>query len=83
MEKKKFKLIAEYPECVILRKKMDKGFYKIQLRDCEGDVIRMCIKQGEAIPDDILETARTYSLAEIRKIKMEEELKWRREFVEA
>ena len=80
---KKFKLIAEYPECVIIQKDMGDGFYKTQIRDMEGDIIRSCVKLSQFIPRDFYETAETYSLAEIRKIKIETELKWRREFVEA
>lgn len=78
----KFKIIEEYPECVIIQKEMD-GYYKTQLRDCEGDIIRSSVKQTPVISQEFYDTARNYSLAEIRRIKMEEELKWRREFVEA
>ena len=80
---KKFKLIAEYPECVIIQKDMGGGYYKTQIRDMEGDVIRSCLKLSQSIPQDFYETAEKYSLAEIRKIQIETELKWRREFVEA
>lgn len=82
MEVKKFELIAEYPECVILRKKLDCG-YKHVIRDCEGDVIKMMVTNEETTPPDFYRTAEEYSLAEIRKIRMENELKWRREFVKA
>lgn len=82
MEVKKFELIAEYPECVILRKKLGCG-YKHVIRDCEGDIIRMMVTNEEATPLEFYKTAEEYSLAEIRKIKMENELKWRREFVKA
>ena len=80
---KKFKLIAEYPECVIIQKAMGDGYYKTQIRDMEGDVIRSCLKLSQSIPQDFYETAEKYSLTEIRKIQIETELKWRREFVEA
>lgn len=80
---KKFKLIAEYPECVIIQKDMGGGYYKTQIRDTEGDVIRSCLRLSQSIPQDFYETAEKYSLAEIRKIQIETELKWRREFVEA
>ena len=80
---KKFKLITEYPECAIIQKDMGDGFYKTQIRDTEGDIIRSCVKLSQVIPRDFYETAEKYSLAEIRKIKIETELKWRREFVEA
>ena len=80
---KKFKLIAEYPECVIIQKDMGDGHYKIQIRDTEGDIIRSCLKLSQSIPQDFYDTAEKYSLAEIRKIQIETELKWRREFVEA
>ena len=40
---KKFKLIAEYPECAIIQKDMGDGFYKTQIRDTEGDIIRSCV----------------------------------------
>ena len=82
MEVKKFEFISEYPECVILRKKLDCG-YKHVIRDCEGEIIKMVVTQTEATPPDFYRTAEEYSLAEIRKIKMENELKWRREFVKA
>ena len=80
---KKFKLIAEYPECIIIQKNMGDGYYKTQIRDMEGDVIRSCLKLSQSIPQDFYDTAEKYSLAEIRKIQIETELKWRREFVEA
>ena len=80
---KKFKLIAEYPECVIIQKYMGDGYYKTQIRDMEGDIIRSCLKLSQSIPQDFYDTAEKYSLAEIRKIQIEKELKWRREFVEA
>lgn len=80
---KKFKLIAEYPECIIIQKDMGDGYYKTQIRDCEGDIIRSCVKPTRNISKDFYDEALNYSLAEIRKIKMEEELKWRREFVKA
>lgn len=83
MEVKKFKLIAEYPECVIIQKDMGDGYYKTQLRDCEGDIIMSSVKLSAEIPKEFYATADKYSLAEIRKIKMENELKWRREFVKA
>ena len=79
---KKFKLIAEYPECVIIQKDMG-GYYKTQIRDCEGDIIRSCVKPTRDISKDFYDEALNYSLAEIRKIQIETELKWRREFVEA
>lgn len=82
MEKRKFKLIAEYPECVIIQKEIADGYYKTQLRDCEGDIIMSSVRQSNFIPPDFYEQAEKYSLAEIRRIRMEEELKWRREFVE-
>ena len=80
---KKFKLIAEYPECVIIQKDMGDRYYKTQIRDTEGDIIRSCLKLSQSIPQDFYDTAEKYSLAEIRKIQIETELKWRREFVEA
>lgn len=80
---KKFKLIAEYPECVIIQKDMGGGYYKTQIRDMEGDIIRSCLKLSQSIPQDFYDTAEKYSLSEIRKIQIETELKWRREFVEA
>lgn len=80
---KKFKLIAEYPECIIIQKNMGDGYYKTQIRDMEGDVIRSCLKLSQSIPQDFYDTAEKYSLAEIRKIKIETELKWIKEFVEA
>ena len=80
---KKFKLIAEYTECIIIQKNMGDGYYKTQIRDMEGDVIRSCLKLSQSIPQDFYDTAEKYSLAEIRKIQIETELKWRREFVEA
>lgn len=83
MEVKKFKLIAEYPECVIIQKQMGDGYYKTQLRDCEGDIIMSSVKLSAEIPKEFYAAADKYSLAEIRKIKMENELKWRREFVKA
>lgn len=83
MEVKKFELIAEYPECIIIQKKMGDGYYKTQLRDCEGDIIMSSVKLSAEIPKEFYATADKYSLAEIRRIKMEEELKWRREFVKA
>lgn len=83
MEVKKFKLIAEYPECIIIQKQMGDGYYKTQLRDCEGDIIMSSVKLSAEIPKEFYTTADKYSLAEIRKIKMENELKWRREFVKA
>lgn len=82
MEVKKFELIAEYSECVIIRKKLDCG-YKHVIRDCEGDIIKMVVTQTEATPPDFYRTAEKYSLAEIRRIRIEKELKWRREFVKA
>lgn len=83
MDVKKFKLIAEYPECIIIQKQMGDGYYKTQLRDCEGDIIMSSVKLSAEIPKEFYATADKYSLAEIRKIKMENELKWRREFVKA
>lgn len=80
---KKFKLIATYPDCIIVQKEMEKGCYKIQIRDNEGDVIRSSIKQSYFIPRDFYEMAEKYSLAEIRKTKMQVESEWRKEFVEA
>lgn len=80
---KKFKLIAEYPECVIIQKYMGDGYYKTQIRDTEGDIIRSCLRLSQSIPQDFYDTAEKYSLAEIRKIQIEKELEWRREFVEA
>ena len=68
---KKFKLIAEYPECVIIQKDMGDGYYKTQIRDCEGDIIRSCVKPTRNISKDFYDEALNYSLAEIRKIKME------------
>lgn len=62
---------------------MGDGYYKTQIRDMEGDIIRSCVKLSKFIPRDFYETAEKYSLAEIRKIQIETELKWRREFVEA
>lgn len=78
----KFDLIAEYPECVILRKRTA-DLYKHIIRDCEGDIIRMSITANRGTPPDFYKVAENYSLAEIRKVKMENELKWRREFVKA
>lgn len=80
---KKFVLIKEYPECIIIQKEMDDGYYKTQIRDCEGDIIRSLVRKGKTVPADFYDSANNYSLAEIRRIKMEEELKWRREFVKA
>lgn len=80
---KKFVLIKEYPECIIIQKEMDDGYYKTQIRDCEGDIIRSLVRQGKTVPVEFYDSANNYSLAEIRRIKMEEELKWRREFVKA
>lgn len=80
---KKFKLIAEYPECVIIQKKMEDGYYKTQIRDCEGDIIMSSVRQSSLVAPAFYKTAEDYSLAEIRRIRMEEELKWRREFVRA
>ena len=80
---KKFKLIKEYTDCIIIRKNMGDGYYKIQIRDNEGDVIRSSVKQSSFIPRDFYEMAEKYSLAEIRKTKMQVESEWRKEFVEA
>ena len=62
---------------------MGDGYYKTQIRDMEGDIIRSCLKLSQSIPQDFYDTAEKYSLAEIRKIQIETELKWRKEFVEA
>lgn len=80
---KKFKLIATYPDCIIVQKEMEKGCYKIQIRDNEGDVIRSRIVQGNVVLQEFYEMAEKYSLAEIRKTKMQVESDWRKEFVEA
>lgn len=81
--KNKFKLIAEYSDCIIVQKDMGDGHYKTQIRDCEGDIIHSCIKPTKDIPKDLYDEASRYSIDEIRKIKIEEELKWRKEFVKA
>lgn len=80
--KNKFKLIAEYSDCIIIQKDMG-SHYKTQIRDCEGDIIHICIKTTNDIPKELYDEASRYSIDEIRKIKMEEELKWRKEFVKA
>ena len=80
---KKFKLIATYPDCIIVQKEMEKGCYKIQIRDNEGDVIRSRIVQGNVVPQEFYESAEKYSLEEVRKTKADVESDWRKEFVEA
>lgn len=79
----KFELIKEYPDCIIIRKNMGDGFFKIQIRDNEGDIIRSSVKLSSAVTQDFYEMAEKYSLAEIRKTKMQVESDWRKEFVEA
>lgn len=78
----KFDVVSEYTDCVILRKKLELG-YKHIVRDNEGDIIRMVVTKNKETPSDFYRLAENYSLAEIRKIKTENELKWRQEFVKA
>lgn len=72
-----FTLIEEFEDCVVLQKKGDMGFYKTIVRDSEGDIIKMCVLSSPHIPSEVIETAKNYSLAEIRRIKMEKEKEWR------
>lgn len=73
-----FTLIAEFEDCVVLQKKMDMGYYKTIVRDSEGDIIKMCVLSNSHVPSEITETAKNYSLEEVRRIKKEKETEWRK-----
>lgn len=73
-----FILIEEFEDCVILQKKMDKGYYKTIVRDSEGDIIKMSVLSSSHIPSEVMETAKNYSLEEVRRIKKEKEIEWRK-----
>ena len=80
----KFEIIAEYTDCVLLKKKASYACsYKYMIRDNEGDIIRMIVTSEPEPPLDFFKTAEEYSLEEIRRIKVQEEQKWRKEFVKA
>lgn len=80
----KFEIVAEYTDCVLLKKKVSNTCsYKYMIRDNEGDIIRMVVTSEPKPPQDFLKTAEEYSLEEIRRIKVQEEQKWRKEFVKA
>lgn len=73
-----FTLIEEFEDCVVLQKRGDMGFYKTIVRDSEGDIIKMCVLGSSHIPSEITETAKNYSLEEVRRIKKEKETEWRK-----
>lgn len=78
----KFELVAEYSDCILISKKLEYG-YKHIIRDNEGDVIKMVVTESKAVPSDFYRAAENYSLEEIRRIKRNDELLWRKEFVKA
>lgn len=77
-----FTLIEEFEDCVVLQKKMDMGYYKTIVRDSEGDIIKMSVLSTQHIPSEVMETAKNYSLEEIRRIKKEKEIEWRKNNIE-
>lgn len=54
------------------------GYYKTIVRDSEGDIIKMSVLSTQHIPSEVMETAKNYSLEEIRRIKKEKESEWRK-----
>lgn len=73
-----FTLIEEFEDCVVLQKRGDMGFYKTIVRDSEGDIIKMSVLNTQHIPSEVMETAKNYSLEEVRRIKREKEKEWRK-----
>ena len=82
MKVKKFDLIKKYKDCVILRKEQQR-IIKWELRDNEGDILKMIVTESDEIPEGWNEFASDYSLEKIHNEKKTIENEWRREFVKA